>query len=372
MITRWIGILLMGWVASEASSAAGFGTVEIAPADQALTFARDRSGSRLILVSSYQDGRVTGVDLTAAFGMVDPIALYTTQGYEAIAAAGAAADGERASIALDALGMPVDLAASHIAVGTNFPAHAEESTVEDGPFLFAKEVVPTAFDAPIPAGEALLDYEVELCFVVLEDFDITRPPDAAGLMLCNDVTDRAKLLRHLDPADVVSGKGFTTGKSAPGYLPVGNLFVIPRDLRGFARDVELRLWRDGELKQAATQSAAIWDFDELLRQSAARQAMRWAFEGREVGLPIVAGVVPARTAILAGTPEGTIFQGIDTAAMVLGAWDWLAGGWGRPLARHVVERYIAREQAARRYLQPGEHVVISVSRLGELDNVVVP
>lgn len=304
--------------------------------------ALDRAGTRLLLVSSYEGGEVTGVDLTAVFGMSDPVALYNAQGYDEIAAA----SGGKVTLPLSALGIPVDLTASHIAAGTNFPEHAEESAVEDGPFLFAKEVEPTSFDAPIPAGDALLDCEVELCFVALEAFEISRAPAEAGLILCNDVTDRAKLMRNIDASDVTSGKGFTTGKSAPGYLPVGNLFVIPRDLRAFASAVELRLWRGDELKQSARQSEAIRDFDELVRQSAARQDVLWDFEGREVGLPIQDGVVPVRTAILAGTPDGTVFRGVDKSSMALGAWDWLAGGWDRTLVSHVVERQIAKERAA--------------------------
>lgn len=368
MFLRWIGVLLVTVVASGTAHAGSFGTVEIAPVGEALTFARDKAGTRLLLVSSYEGKQVTGIDLTAAFGLSDPVDLYNEKGYDAIAAA---ASGEAVTLSLSELGLPVGLAASHIAAGTNFPEHAEEATVEDGPFLFAKEVVPTPFDVPIPASDALLDYEVELCFVALEPFDISQAPAEAGLILCNDVTDRAKLMRNIDASDVTSGKGFTTGKSAPGFLPVGNLFVIPRNLRVFAAAVELRLWRNEELKQSARQSEAIWDFDELVRQSAARQDVLWDFEGREVGLPIDGGIVPARTAILAGTPDGTVFQGVDKSSMVLGAWDWLAGGWGRSVVSHVVERQIAKERAARRYLQPGERVVISVARMGELYNPVV-
>ncbi len=367
MVLRWIGVLLMTVVASGTAHAGTFGTVEIAPVEEALTFARDKTGARLLLVSAYEGGEVTGIDLTAAFGVSDPVALYNAKGYDAIASA----SGGEVTLPVSELGLPVDLTASHIAAGTNFPEHAEESTVEDGPFLFAKEVEPTPFDAPIPAGEALLDYEVELCFVALAPFGISQAPEEAGLILCNDVTDRAKLMRNVDASDVTSGKGFTTGKSAPGFLPVGNLFVVPRDVRAFAAVVELRLWRGEELKQSARQSEAIWDFDELVRQSAERQAVLWDFEGREVGLPIHDGIVPARTAILAGTPDGTVFQGVDRSSMALGAWDWLAGGWDRTIVSHVVERQIAKERDARRYLQPGERVVISVARMGELDNLVV-
>ncbi|MEQ8746317.1 fumarylacetoacetate hydrolase family protein [Pyruvatibacter sp.] len=342
--------------------------VDIAPRDEALTFARVGAPGayQLMLVSSYVDGKVGGINLSSVFGADDPITLYSAQGYDAIASA----DGPAMDVPVEDLALPVDLTASHIAVGTNFPAHAEEASVEDGPFLFAKEVEPTAFNAPIPKGDGLLDFEVELCFVALEDFEITSAPAQAGLILCNDVTDRAKLMRNLNASDVTSGDGFTTGKSAPGYLPVGNLFVIPRDLRSFAPDVDLRLYRGGELAQSARQSLAIWDFDEILRQSAARADVTWDYNDRTVGLPIRNGIVPARTGVLGGTPDGTIFRGMDTMAIVRGVADWVLGGWNKPVTHWVIERQIARAYAQGSYLQAGETITITADKLGELVNTV--
>ncbi len=345
--------------------------VAIAPRDVALTFARVGSPGayQLMLVSSYSNGRVSGINLSDGFGAEadDPITLFAAQGYDALIAA----QGAELDVAVEDLTLPVDLTASHIAVGTNFPAHAEEATVEDGPFLFPKEVVPTAFNAPISAGSGLLDYEVELCFVALEDFNVDAPPARAGLILCNDVTNRAKLMRHLNPSDVTSGDGFTTGKSAPGFMPVGNLFVIPKDLRSFAPEIELRLYREAELVQSARQSLAIWDFDEILRQSSNRADVTWAYEGGDVGLPINNGTIPARTGVLGGTPDGTIFKGVDRMAMVMGVVDWLMGGWNKPLTHWVIERHIARAMAQGIYLQPGETVTITTDYLGELANPIV-
>lgn len=346
------------------------GDIAIAPRDEALTFARfgQPGAYRMLLVSAYGSGTVQGIDLTSALdgAPADPISAYAAHGYDAIADV----SGASVEVAIQDLALPVDLTASHIAVGTNFPAHAEEASVEEGPFLFPKEVVPTAFNAPISAGVGLLDYEVELCFVALDDFDVNTPPAQAGLILCNDVTDRARLMRHLNPSDVTSGDGFTTGKSAPGFMPVGNLFVIPKDLRRFAPQIDLRLYREAELVQSARQSLAIWDFDEILRQSSDRASVTWAYDGGEVGLPINNGVIPARTAVLGGTPDGTIFKGIDRMAMVMGVVDWIMGGWNKPLTHWVIERHIARATAQGSYLQPGEIVTITTDYLGELINPI--
>jgi 2-keto-4-pentenoate hydratase/2-oxohepta-3-ene-1,7-dioic acid hydratase in catechol pathway len=347
--------------------------IDIAPVEEALTFARHEigGGHRLILVSKYENGAVTGVDLTATLGaeIDDPIAAYAAYGYDGLAAH--AASRETVTVPLLQLTLPVALTASHIATGTNFPEHGKEASITDGPFLFPKEVEPTAFNAPVSSDGALLDHEVELCFVALEDIDLGHAPERTGLLLCNDFTDRAKLMRHIDPKDVTSGKGFTTGKSAPGFMPVGNLFLIPNDLRDFAAKVELRLYRNGELRQAARQSEAIWDFDELLRRTWARQHILWDHLGRKVGLAIERDRIPARTAFLGGTPDGTIFRGVNKSAILLGLWDWAAGGWSRPATHWIVERHIAGELRGKRYLQPGERIRIAVRHLGELDNLIV-
>ena len=342
--------------------------IAVAPRDEALSFARfTRDGAiHLLLVSSYGPDTVRGIDLTQATSerFDDPVTAFQTLGYEGVLLR--ALGGADISVRRESLTLPVELNRSHIAVGTNFPEHAQESEVTDGPFLFPKEVIPTAYNAPVSAGDALLDYEVELCFVTLDDLDLDASPAFIGLTLCNDVTDRAKLLRNADPRNVTSGKGFTTGKSAPGYFPLGSLFVIPRDFRKFISKLELRLWRNGVVAQQAMQSEAIWDFDALLRETKLRKGIAWDYQNRSVALPLDGNAIPARTGLLAGTPDGTIFQGVAKSAILRGLFDWLLGGWGKPVTHWIVERQIARERRLQRYLRAGEVVTIRVEHMGEL------
>ena len=134
-IARFAGVLLMT-LAAATGARAEFGTIEIAPAGAALTFARagDGDGARLILVSVYADGKVSGIDVTAAAGSDDPITAYGTHGYDGLAAL----SGAPIEVALADLTLPARLGASHVAAGTNFPEHGKEATVTDGPFLFPK------------------------------------------------------------------------------------------------------------------------------------------------------------------------------------------------------------------------------------------
>jgi len=347
-------------------------TIAIAPPDRALTFARSGEGSaaRTIAVTRYRDGVVTGIDLTQLLRPgEDAIAAYNRLGYDTIAAYVAA---KKASVSQDAatLAVPVDLRAVHAAVATNYPEHADEAKVKDGPFMFAKVVQPTSSRAMIPASKGLLDYEVELCLVTL----LALPANAGakgGLILCNDVTDRAALLRSADINDVASGKGFTEGKSGAGFLPVGDLFIVPRDLKAFVEPLVLNLSVNGEERQHVRVTKWIWDLDRLLVETARRAGVSWAWREGSAQLPVNKdGVLPDRTLVLAGTPAGTIFQGPGPATFVRGAFDWVVKlGRGSPIAA-IVERTISDDRASGAYLQPGDVVTIRVDQMGTLENRV--
>ena len=351
-------------------------SVEIAPYEDALTFARpfqDGVPTKLLVVSAYEGDMITGVDLSMALGrpVFDPIILYNELGRQAILdALQFIPESAYVTVPTSSLGLPVGLGQHHIGVGANFPAHADEAGVDEGPFLFPKIVYPSGPTAAVSAGAALLDYEVELCYVPLRDFPTLRAPRVLGLILCNDFTDRAKLLRRIDADDIASGQGFTYGKSAAGFLPVGNLFVVPRDTRTFAASLELNLYVNAELRQRALLADAMWDLDTTLVNVDAQRSRKWVFQGSPVGLPFKVTRVPARTLIMSGTPSGTVFDGIRTMHIVRGVLDWLIGGWDRPVQQWVVDRYIEEETKLGRYLAPGDLVSISVHNMGEVKTLI--
>lgn len=358
-------------------NASELGTVQIADLDEALTFARiERNGVRRVLaVTGYQQNRVEAVDLGIALGrdVASPVAVFLEQGYERLrqAVRGAQASA-RVTVADGELVMPVDLRDDHVAVGTNFPEHAGEAGVDEGPFLFPKAVRPTAPYSAVSAGEGLLDYEVEVAWVTLEPLSADASPTHMGVILCNDYTDRHTLLRHVDVWDIESGKGFTTGKSFPGFLPVGNLFIVPRDFRAFVAALELRLYVNGALRQQSPASAMVWDFDEIVAQTFARRDVRWEHRGRQVSLLGESDVIASRTLLMSGTPHGTVFAGVGVGDQAKGLFAWLAGGWNDPLPSHVIDAYVKDARAAGAYLQPGDEVVIHVGRAGVIRNNVIP
>lgn len=346
--------------------------VAIARPRDALTFAR--VGGGIVLVTEYHDEQIAGVNLSCALGrpVGDPIEVFLAEGYRRLRLVAATRDPDChiVSRVVD-LRAPLELPAQHIAAGANFPEHAGEADVREGPFLFAKLVEPTAYDASVAVGGGLLDYEVELAWVPLEPLERGAMPDWMGLILCNDYTDRAALLRNIDPWNVASGQGFTTGKSFPGFLPVGNLFVIPADYRAFAAELDLRLYVNGEQRQSGRVAEAVWDVDRLIEEVWKWQDRQWDHDGRKVSLLQRADVIPARTLVMGGTPSGTVFQGIPRRRQFAGALAWLMGGWDRPVAEHVIESYVAAAATERRYLQPGDRVSVHVDRMGVIDNPIV-
>jgi 2-keto-4-pentenoate hydratase/2-oxohepta-3-ene-1,7-dioic acid hydratase in catechol pathway len=354
-----------------------FDDVAIADPSAALTFACTVQDGvpRVLAVRGYRQGQVDAIDLGSLLGrpVTSAAVPFRELGYDALAQAIAHAAPEHVVFVPSAqLVTPLDLGGAHVAAGTNYPEHAGEAGVKEGPFLFVKLVEATGPYSSVSAGDGLLDYEVEIALVPLSPIRAGDSPAHVGLVLANDYTDRATLLRHVDPFDVASGKGFTTGKSFPGYMPVGNLLVIPRDFRAFVPELELRLYVDGRLRQRERGRAMVWDCDELLRQTFSRASLVWDHRGAEVSLLGCRDALAEDTLLLTGTPHGTVFAGISSLQKARGLVRWAYQGFAGPVTNGVVETYVDDARAAGVFLKPGDEVTIHVDGLGVIRNRIVP
>lgn len=308
----------------------------IAPADQAVTFARVMAddGLRLLLVRDLDGQNVVGVDITERFPVrhEDPLAAYHEVGHDELAALATNAAGR--SFPAEMLTLPVELAGPHIAAGTNFRAHAAEAMLDGEPFLFPKLSSPTQWNATVPMATRL-DYEAELCAITLAT---VREPARAplGFLLCNDYTDRWALIRDIDLDAPMGTTGFAGAKGKAGFLPVGQLLVIPRDAESFVGQVDLELYVNGRLRQRAPSDLMVWTAETILRNALARCADSYTTPGGAMPLTSCDGI-PARTLILTGTPAGVIFRPLNV--------------WYAPA-----------------YLQPDDEVVTLGTYLGWLHN----
>lgn len=368
-----------GWEPAfdETAAPGAFDDVAIADPSEALTFARTMQDGvpHVLAVRGYRQGQIDAIDLASLLGrpVASAAAAFREHGYDALARAVADA-GQQHVVFVPAAQLitPLDLGGAHVAAGTNYPEHAGEAGVKEGPFLFVKQVEATGPYAPVSAGDGLLDYEVEIALVPLAPIRADEKPAHVGLVLANDYTDRATLLRNVDPFDVASGKGFTTGKSFPGYMPIGNLLVIPRDFREFVPGVEMKLYVDGRLRQRERGRAMIWNSDELLRQTFSRASLTWDHRGTQVSLLGGGDALREDALLLTGTPHGTAFAGISSLQKARGLVRWAWEGFAGPVTSGVVETYVDDARAAGAFLKPGNEVTIHVDRLGVIRNRVVP
>jgi 2-keto-4-pentenoate hydratase/2-oxohepta-3-ene-1,7-dioic acid hydratase in catechol pathway len=285
-----------------------------------------------------------------------------------------------------------------VGIGLNYRAHRAETGADEhaglapGELLvFPKFVEPTGPYAPVRPGAKigadpvlpvqLLDYEVELAMLLLEDLDLKAPPasysqfiDGVAFFTANDVSDR-------EPIILDSGFGYTRGKSHPTYLPAGPWMIHGRHLQplapGEGRDrLELALVvrepaaekqapRARQLQASSTDRMILGPW-QIIRQLAARYreglytCMRDA-AGQPRYTHTPAGIIPAGSIILTGTPGGTAIREPGPLKK-LGLF--LRGGFSLSGARH---RMILDSEAHirdSRYLEPGDQVDTSITRLG--------
>lgn len=323
----------------EALEPASLDRIAIAPPEQALSFARVRQGGpvTVLLVSRYEHGQVTGADLTAALGATDPIALFRQHGHDGLLAAarGAAV----VTVPAGALDVPFEAHERNIGVGLNYAEHAEESGLDEPPFLFPKYGLPTRPRSEISRGDSrLLDYEAELGLVLLDD--LVEPGAARlGFVLCNEATDRWRLVRNFRRDQPMGTTGFADGKSREGFAPLGPLLVIPRDPEAFHRDVTLDLYLNGRLRQHERAAAMRWAPQRIVTEIFRQASTAYTYRGQPVSLLGAGPPLPAGTVIFSGTPAGVIFKPLNL-------WNpWV-------------------------YLLPGDEVVVRADYLGVIRNRV--
>ena len=283
---------------SEAPAAA----FELASTTQALSFARTRDGKSLLVTEMNRDG-ISGVDLGVATGVQNdgPLDYVTVLGEAALQVL---LDSQSATYAWDELGVPFDTPLRIIGAGVNFKAHAEETGLDDGPFLFPKLSVPTPWDASV-ARRGRLDYEVELCGVAVDDI---KPGEMGrfAFVLCNDLTDRWALVQNIDMDKPMGLTGFPDAKGGDQMLPVGAILVVPQKA-DFYNQIELGLSVNGRLRQRDSASLMIWDAPAIAQRAISICDEEFYQRNGTVNIADCSGLKKG-TAVLLGTPEGVAFQ----------------------------------------------------------------
>jgi len=147
-----------------------------------------------------------------------------------------------------------------ICVGLNYRDHAKEAKMDlpTEPVLFFKApntVVGPFDDVLIPRGSTKTDWEVELGVVIGKDARYLESPEEAanyiaGYCLCNDLSEREFQLER--------GGQWVKGKSCDTFNPIGPWLVTPDEI-GDVNNLDLKLWKNGEIKQDSNTGQMAFD-----------------------------------------------------------------------------------------------------------------
>jgi len=158
---------------------------------------------------------------------------------------------------------PVPRPEKIIGVGLNYRKHAAEAgvLVPKWPEIFAKfsnSIADPGADIAIPAVDADVDYEVELCVVIGQRGSQlstgTGLGAVAGYMAANDVSARRWQSRVSQ---------WVSGKTSDGFCPIGPWMATPETI---ADPQNLRLWTEvnGQQRQDSSTADMVFTVDQLV------------------------------------------------------------------------------------------------------------
>jgi len=341
----------------------------VAPLSDAITLAQTRTGMPL-LVTRIEGDVVYAIDLSengARAGM-DLFDAYAAIGREDLSALAARTTGDTYGFA--DLASAAGASERHLSSGTNFPEHAEE-TSSSSVFLFPKfgPASPPVTTVELRSG-VLLDYEVELCARFDRDIASMADFDAAtkGFFLCADFTDRALLIREINPFDFGSGFGFSDAKSASDFFPTGPFLVIPNDWEAFVRNERVTTHLEDELRQDARGGEMILNFRQLIEKALADTlSTRFVYRGGQYPL-IENAKLSEGQAVMSGTPEGVIFMPPSPLQFTRGLVRYATGGFVSEPNPYdsIINSFVEEETSADRFLAPGDTITYRSSSMGQI------
>ncbi|MGA7325031.1 MAG: fumarylacetoacetate hydrolase family protein [Rhodomicrobium sp.] len=162
------------------------------------------------------------------------------------------------------IGAPISGARQFIAIGLNYRKHAAEAgmPIPKDPLVFNKAI--TSIQGPnddivYPEGCEMLDWEVELAFVVGIKAQRVSPESAlshiAGYCLTNDLSERNWQVNR--SGQWVKGKSFDT------FGPLGPWFVTADEVPD-PQEIPLKLSVNGAVRQDSNTSDMIFTVAEIL------------------------------------------------------------------------------------------------------------
>ena len=351
---------------------------------EGLTLALERrtpeAPPHVLLVTKLQGDRILAVDLTAV-GLTtktDFFDVLTDVGIETLVDIAQVDANSLYPVVQRSFGdlLPAaGTAVRHVASGTNFPEHQDE-TGSESVFNFPKFGVATPPVTTVSTdADELLDYEVEICTRFDRDIERIEDFDAAqkGFFLCGDFSNRSVLTRLIDPDNYDSGTGFSDAKSGPERFPSGGLFVVPLDWESFVKNERLVTQINDEIRQDARAGEMILSFRSLVQKALAdTQSTRFLYDNKQWHL-VDNDMIARDQVLMSGTAEGVIFNPPTMKQIVRGAMLYILEGTfltGQSPYGAVIEGFLNEERGSLRFLQPGHLVTHNSSNMGVISVVV--
>lgn len=344
---------------------------------KALSLARVKKEGKIHIfqVNKIEDTFIEGIDLSESFNIYPNtiFELIENVGYDQITEKILISNSTKISTS-DVL-TPVDATKTTIAAATNYPEHKEETNVEIEPVLFPKVVELTPYISQVNTKkEFLLDYEVELGVVYSKDVekadDINN--QLLGFMVIMDYSDRASQLLDYDTDHPELAVGFTDSKSHETFFPVGAILVVPKDWKNYYKELNLKLWRNNEIKQNDFPKNLFWDVPKITEESLKLGNKEvWTLRGNPISL-LPKNYIEKGTIVITGTPGGVIMTTPTKGYIIRNAikYSLLFKFFSWKPKEYVIHQFVKKLRKQDQYLKDGEIIKAAISNLGYIKSTV--
>ena len=346
---------------------------------EGLTLAQIENGGQLntLAVVADEQGAIKGINLSDITGVTgDIVFTYQRLGYKGIA--DTVLDNKASVVRrypYSQLLSPAGTGRHHIALGLNYPEHADEVEADRQPFLFLKTAQATREQDITTNDDILLDYEVEVCARPLQAIEADDRPESLvfGFFICGDFTDRAALMRGIDLDNMQSGRGFSVAKSREGFFPTGPYLVVPKDKEKFLNTASFSLHRGDVLKQASSTANMIWSLNTIVDEVFGAQRSNRPTHSSKSKQWLIDDKITTDMVVLTGTPEGVIMRPPSFGFKFTSGIGYLFKGgiFDMSLRDYVVSSYIKDLFSREIFLQGGERVTAAGTFMGRMGVQVV-
>ena len=215
-------------------------------------------------------------------------------------------------------------------------------------FEKADPALATYISENYPEIPALLDYEVEVGYLLLEDIDVKKLDDPSyapqiGYFLVNEFTSRTPLVLA-DSEDRIPA--FNIAKGFPGFLTYAKQYWVPNKSHANSGIcVQLTTQVNGEMRQNRNSRDLIRSPKEIIQAVAKLYPNKAMHKG---------------DLVLTGTPEGV--------SLSIPVWKQNLVKYIKPSSTMKFDAFIGLDKT--RFLKAGDKVLVKAEGLGEIENQI--